>query len=119
MVNRDDIIRMAQEVGLHLATDVKWMPIIGLEYAEKFAALVYAAGAAAEREKSCDLVDQVKIWREAYPLSIFPTPDWERVRDALEINGLTLDAVSAANIRHAIERFEEMIDETIRARGQE
>ena len=45
-MNREDIIRTAREAGLHIATDVKWMPIIGLEYAEKFAALV----ASAERE---------------------------------------------------------------------
>ena len=45
-MNKDDIIRIAQEAGLHIATDVSWMPIIGLEYAEKFAALV----ASAERE---------------------------------------------------------------------
>ncbi len=41
-MNRNDIIRIAQEAGLHIATDVHWMPIIGLEYAEKFAALVIA-----------------------------------------------------------------------------
>jgi len=46
-MNRNDIIRIAQEAGLHIATDVKWMPIIGLEYAEKFAALV----ASAERKR--------------------------------------------------------------------
>ncbi len=45
-MTKDDIIRMAREAGLHLATDVHWMPIIGLEYAQKFAAIV----AAAERE---------------------------------------------------------------------
>jgi hypothetical protein len=39
-MNREDIVRMAREAGLHIATDVKWMPIIGLEYAEKFAKLV-------------------------------------------------------------------------------
>ena len=49
-MNRNDIIRMAQEAGLHIATDVNWMPIIGLEYAEKFAALV----ASAERERFAD-----------------------------------------------------------------
>jgi hypothetical protein len=38
----DDIIRMAREAGLHLATDVNWMPIIGIEYAERFVALVRA-----------------------------------------------------------------------------
>jgi hypothetical protein len=63
-MTRDDITRMAREAGLHLATDVNWMPIIGLEYAEKFASLViannppqsfmswqegYAAGATAAR----------------------------------------------------------------------
>ena len=50
---KEDITRMARQAGLHLATDVNWMPIIGLEYAEKFAALV----AAAEREacaKACE-----------------------------------------------------------------
>ena len=41
-MNRNDIIRIAQDAGLHIATDVKWMPIIGLKYAEKFAALVIA-----------------------------------------------------------------------------
>jgi hypothetical protein len=39
-MNRNDIIRIAREAGLHIATDVNWMPIIGLEYAEKFAKLV-------------------------------------------------------------------------------
>ena len=51
-MNRNDIIRIAQEAGLHIATDVNWMPIIGLEYAEKFAALV----ASAEREACAGIV---------------------------------------------------------------
>jgi hypothetical protein len=50
-MTREDIIRMAHEAGLHLATDVNWMPIIDFAYAEKFAALV----AAAERER-CVLI---------------------------------------------------------------
>ena len=41
-MTRNDIIRIAREAGLHIATDVNWMPIIGLKYAEKFAALVIA-----------------------------------------------------------------------------
>ena len=51
---KEDIIRMAREAGLHLATDVNWMPIIGIEYAERFAALV----AAAEREKLAQHFEQ-------------------------------------------------------------
>ena len=48
-----NIIELAKQAGLHIATDVNWMPIISLEYAEKFADLV----AAQEREacaKVCD-----------------------------------------------------------------
>jgi hypothetical protein len=41
-MTQDEIMKIAQEAGLHIATDVKWMPIIGLKYAEKFAALVIA-----------------------------------------------------------------------------
>jgi hypothetical protein len=51
-MNREDIIRMAREAGLHIATDVKWMPIIGLEYAERFAKLV----AQHEREACAGIV---------------------------------------------------------------
>jgi hypothetical protein len=73
-MNREDIIRIAQEAGLHIATDVKWMPIIGLEYAEKFAALVianhppqsfmtwqegYASGMARERERFTEVLRQL------------------------------------------------------------
>ena len=64
-MTEDELIRMAHKAGIHIATDVNWMPIIGLEYAERFAKAVlsnidpssfmsyqegYAAGQAAERE---------------------------------------------------------------------
>jgi hypothetical protein len=52
-MNRENIIRTAREAGLHIATDVNWMPIIGLEYAEKFASLV----ASAEREACAKLLE--------------------------------------------------------------
>jgi hypothetical protein len=35
-------IDMAREVGLHLATEVNWMPIIGLDHLKAFEALVRA-----------------------------------------------------------------------------
>ena len=31
----EEIIEMAKRAGLHVATDVNWMPVIGLEYAKK------------------------------------------------------------------------------------
>ena len=50
-MTNEDIIRIAQQAGLHIATDVNWMPVIGLEYAVKFAELV----ASAERERILDI----------------------------------------------------------------
>jgi hypothetical protein len=73
-MTKEDIIRIAQEAGLHIATDVSWMPIIGLKYAEKFAALVianhppqsfmtwqegYASGMARERERFTEVLRQL------------------------------------------------------------
>ena len=40
-MNKRDI-ELARQAGLHLATDVNWVPIIGLEYAERFADLIRA-----------------------------------------------------------------------------
>ncbi len=59
-MTKDDIIRMAREAGLHLATDVNWMPVISIEYAEKFAALVikpWADQLEVERKKFQELND--------------------------------------------------------------
>jgi len=55
-MTKEEILEMAKKAGLHIATDVNWMPIIGFEYAEKFAKLV----AEKEREacaKVCDAYD--------------------------------------------------------------
>ncbi len=118
-MTRDDIIRMAREAGGRFhGPNIEHLSISEEDFLSKLAPALLAAGAAAEREKFYSLKSQLKTWREAYPLSIFQKPDWEKVRDALEMNGLTLDGVSAANILHAIGLFEEMIDETICARGQ-
>jgi hypothetical protein len=38
-------------------------------------------------------------WGEAYPLDIFPEPDWVRARRLLEAGGMTLDSVSAGAMR--------------------
>jgi hypothetical protein len=48
-----DTIDMAREAGLHLATEVNWMPIIGLDHLKTFEALVRAD----EREACAKLCD--------------------------------------------------------------
>ena len=56
-MTQDEIIKIAHKAGLHIATDVNWMPIISLEYAERFAALV----ASAEREACAKDLDEASV----------------------------------------------------------
>jgi hypothetical protein len=65
------IIELAKQAGLHIATDGNWMPIISLEYAEKFAALV----AAHEREACAMVCD-----------------DWPNGRDDVYLIGVAIRA---------------------------
>jgi peptidase E len=39
-------------------------------------------------------------WARAYPETVFPEPDMDVVRTALEARGITIDSVSASNMRH-------------------
>ena len=56
-----NIIELAKQAGLHIATDVNWMPIISLEYAEKFAALVEAEARADEREAIARMFEDAPV----------------------------------------------------------
>ena len=72
----------------------------------------YIAAAEHDIEKLEDRVDdleraleQILQWAIAYPLEVFPEledEDWKRARDGLCKVGLTLDRVSASNMRHVI-----------------
>lgn len=60
-MTNEDIIRMAHEAGLHIATDHDWMPIIALAYAQKFAELVRAD----EREACAQIAFNANTYLEA------------------------------------------------------
>ena len=42
-------------------------------------------------------------WAKAYPLDVFPEPDFEKAAQVLKDAGMTLDAISASNMRHVVE----------------
>jgi hypothetical protein len=50
-----------------------------------------------------DSLQKIYNWSCAYPLDIFPEPDFKKVRALLEGGGITLDSVSASNMRHVVE----------------
>lgn len=46
---------------------------------------------------------RIADWSEAYPTDIFPEPHeayYQKAREVLEANGMTLDRLSAAAMRH-------------------
>jgi hypothetical protein len=46
---------------------------------------------------------KIAEWAKAYPLTVFPEPDWDKARDLLAAGGMTLDRISASNMRHVVE----------------
>lgn len=58
---------------------------------------------------------KIQQWSEAYPLSVFPEPDFKKVRDLLEAGGITLDAVSASNMRHVVKGVGEIARTALKA----
>ena len=59
--------------------------------------------ALAERDMAVEALRRIVQWSEAYPLDIFPEPDWAYVRVLLGHAGITVDAVSASCMRRVVE----------------
>lgn len=56
-----------------------------------------------------DVLDKIEHWSRAYPRDVFPEPDMAQVREALAARGITIDSVSASNMRHVIEQVQLML----------
>lgn len=57
-----------------------------------------------------DKLAKILQWVEAYPLEIFPEPDLKKAAKVLNENGMTLDAISASNIRHVLKGIKTIIE---------
>lgn len=73
-------------------------------------------------EQAEDRIDQLESalhhivqWSEAYPIHIFPEPDWLKVRELLAAGGITLDAVSANCMRHVVEGVGQLARDALRS----
>jgi hypothetical protein len=114
-MTQDEIIEMARQAGFNLEQGFL-LRVTGIdEDLERFAKLV----AEKEREHYDDLFAHIKGWCEAYPISVFPEPDFKKAHEVLKANGMTLDAISASNMKQVITQVQKMIDAAIRARGEE
>ena len=63
-----------------------------------------------EIEALRDKLNEIKHWCMAYPIDIFPEPDFKEARKLLEAGGMTIDAISASNMRHVTTGIQKIID---------
>ena len=45
---------------------------------------------------------EIEDWSRAYPLSVFPEPDFTKAAEVLQAAGMTLGSISASNMRHVV-----------------
>lgn len=53
-------------------------------------------------ERLEEALHRIVQWADAYPLDVFPEPDFKKVNEVLKAAGLSLDQVSASNMRHVV-----------------
>lgn len=65
-----------------------------------------------EAERLEDIITQISEWCRAYPIEAFPEPDFKKAAGVLKAEGMTLDAISASNMRHVLNGIKRIIDGT-------
>jgi len=68
----------------------------------------------AERDRYEDALRKIENWANAYPLKVFPEPDFNKVRKLLKDGGISLDAVSASNMRHVIKGVKDIVAQALK-----
>jgi hypothetical protein len=64
-----------------------------------------------DNQRLADIVAQIEAWCEAYPIDAFPEPDMKKAAALLAAGGMTLDAISASNMRHVLDGIRRIIRE--------
>ena len=68
----------------------------------------------AEIDKKEDALTRIATWAKAYPLAIFPKPDLQRAAEVLKASGMTLDSISADNMRHVLDDIKDIVCEALK-----
>lgn len=67
----------------------------------------------AESAKLKEALLRMDAWAKAYPLDIFPRPDLKKAAAALKTAGMTLDSISADNMRYVLDRVKDIVSEAL------
>jgi len=62
-----------------------------------------------------DALEKLQQWADAYPLAVFPEPDLDKAHELLQAGGMTLDSISASNMRYVIQAMREIVDEGLKS----
>ena len=73
----------------------------------------------AERDRYEDALRKIENWANAYPLQVFPEPDFKKVHEILRAGGISLDAVSASNMRHVINGVKDIVAKALNKKKEE
>jgi hypothetical protein len=69
-----------------------------------------------EIERLREALQRIEQWAEAYPLDVFPEPDWRKARALLEAGGMTLGSVSAGAMRRVVDGVGKIAREALHER---
>jgi hypothetical protein len=77
-----------------------------------------AEAAELEVERKDEALQKIADWARAYPLDVFPEPDFAKAHEQLQAGGMTLDAISASNMRHVITQVQSIAEGAIAKEGK-
>ncbi len=67
-----------------------------------------------EVDKLKEALESIELWANAYPLDVFPKPDLRKASAALKLAGMTLDSISADNMRHVLNGVKGIVSEALK-----
>jgi len=68
----------------------------------------------AKVERQETALERLRQWAKAYPVRAFPEPDFIVARKVLAEYEISLDAVSASNMRHVIRQVSEILEQALK-----
>jgi len=66
-----------------------------------------------EIERLTDIFQKIRTWQQAYPLDIFEKPDLKKAREVLKAAGMTLDAITADNMRYVLDGIAGYVEQAL------
>lgn len=58
--------------------------------------------------KMKEQLEKIERWCDGYALEVFPEPNFKKASKVLKENGMSLDAISASNMRHVLNGVREL-----------